>query len=184
MVFWNKNIAWIGNIILNWIFLIIIISMIYRILFYTFFRSINFKKRYSDILHQLYSTHDELLKNYEKMSSINDILNKISEIQKYIKNLQKYRKIWTYTSTKTGIFYMELYIRKEISFIQELMIDLRSDLSGNMREKQEVLTKAKSEVEKNLTGTPELLEVSEVQKLRLDRQIEQFEVLQKRLISL
>ncbi len=63
------------------------------------------------------------------------------------------------------------------------LTDLRSDLATRLAEQQQILEWAKSEVEKNITGTPELLAVSEAQKIRLDRQIEQFEELQRVLVK-
>ena len=53
-----------------------------------------------------------------------------------------------------------------------------------IKEQRNKILNSKSDIEKNITGTPELLAVSEAQKLRLDKQIEQFEELQKRLLSL
>jgi hypothetical protein len=61
-------------------------------------------------------------------------------------------------------------------------MNLRSDLATRLTEQRSTLESAKTEVEKNITGTPELLAVSEAQQLRLDRQIEQFEELQRVLV--
>lgn len=69
-----------------------------------------------------------------------------------------------------------------MQFILEQLLDLRSDLATRLTEQQQILESAKTEVEKNITGTPELLAVSELQKERLDRQIEQFEELQRVLV--
>ncbi len=62
-------------------------------------------------------------------------------------------------------------------------MNLRSDLATRLTEQQQILESAKTEVEKNITGTPELLAVSEAQQVRLDRQIEQFEELQRVLVK-
>lgn len=70
-----------------------------------------------------------------------------------------------------------------VTFLQSILTDLRSDLATRLTEQQQILESAKSEVEKNMVGTPELLAVSEAQKLRLDRQIEQFEELQRVLVK-
>ena len=63
------------------------------------------------------------------------------------------------------------------------LTDLRSDLATRLAEQRSVLESAKTEVEKNITGTPELVAVSEAQQVRLDRQIEQFEELQRVLVK-
>lgn len=85
------------------------------------------------------------------------------------------------TSLKNSILQCQEEI---INWLQRVITDINSDLKIRIIQEAEILKQAKSEVSKNLTGTLELLEVSKTQKLRLDRQIEQFEELQKRLISL
>lgn len=77
---------------------------------------------------------------------------------------------------------MDNLILSTIQWIYPLILDLRSDLATRLTEQQQILEWAKSEVVRNITGTPELLAVSEVQKARLDRQIEQFEELQRVLV--
>jgi phage shock protein A len=72
--------------------------------------------------------------------------------------------------------------RKIVLWVLLVLTDLRSDLATRLTEQKQSLESAKTEVEKNITGTPELLAVSEAQKLRLDRQIEQFEELQRVLV--
>lgn len=68
--------------------------------------------------------------------------------------------------------------------IMKILKDLQTQVKIQMNIQEGKLKQAKYEVEKNLKGTSELLRVSEAQKLKIDRQIEQFEELQKRLISL
>ena len=70
-----------------------------------------------------------------------------------------------------------------INYITKLLLKLRSDLQIRLDEQQKVLESAKSEVEKNIHWTTELDYVSELQKARLDRQIEQFEELQRVLVK-
>ena len=52
-----------------------------------------------------------------------------------------------------------------------------------MTHQQSILQSTKTEVEKNIHGTTELDQVSELQRARLDRQIEQFEELQRVLVK-
>ena len=76
----------------------------------------------------------------------------------------------------------ELLLQELPVAIVTILTDLRSDLATRLTEQQQILESAKTEVEHNITGTPELLAVSDTQKLRLDRQIEQFEELQRVLV--
>ena len=71
-----------------------------------------------------------------------------------------------------------------LSNLIKYLTDLRSDLATRLTEQQQILEWAKSEIEHNITGTPELIVVSELQKARLDRQIEQFEELQRVLVRI
>lgn len=69
-----------------------------------------------------------------------------------------------------------------ISLSSMILMELRSDLQFQLREQQKTLEWAKLEIEKYLVGSQKILKISELQKIRLDRQIEQFEKLQQRLI--
>lgn len=77
---------------------------------------------------------------------------------------------------------INMYLQKNISDLMNFLIDLRSDLASRLTEQRQILESAKTEVEENITGTPELIAVSELQKTRLDRQIEQLEELQRVLV--
>ncbi len=63
------------------------------------------------------------------------------------------------------------------------MNDLRFDLALHLTEQQNILESAKSEVSKHISWTTESNQVSELQRARLDRQIEQFEELQRVLVK-
>ncbi len=89
-------------------------------------------------------------------------------------------------SAKETINYQELihkFYKYEFDFMFEILTDLRSDLSIRLAEQKKNLESAKSEVEKNIVWTTELNQVSGLQRARLDRQIEQFEELQKVLVK-
>jgi hypothetical protein len=88
------------------------------------------------------------------------------------------------------LFYSEVIYKEQIHIITtelilliEYLTDLRSDLTIRLAEQQKTLEQAKSEVEQNIHGTSELNQVSELQSARLDRQIEQFEELQRVLVK-
>ncbi len=71
----------------------------------------------------------------------------------------------------------------ETEVVKNILKDLRSDLSIRLAEQSRLIQLAKSELEKRLHWSPEITDVSEIQKVRLDRQIEQFEELQKVLVK-
>lgn len=71
----------------------------------------------------------------------------------------------------------------EVEVMKWLLIDLRSDLQIRLNEQQKILESARSEFTDNIRWSSELAEVSELQKVRLDKQIEQFEELQKILVK-
>jgi MFS family permease len=74
------------------------------------------------------------------------------------------------------------FFEKECTYIVSVLTDLRSDLTIRLAEQQKTLEQAKSEVEQTIKGTTDLNQVSELQQARLDRQIEQFEELQRVLV--
>ena len=71
------------------------------------------------------------------------------------------------------------FYRYEFEFIISILTNLRSDLQIRLNEQKESLEWARSEVESNIKWSNNLEQVSEIQKIRLDRQIEQFEELQR-----
>lgn len=91
-------------------------------------------------------------------------------------------KIWKHIQINTGDLFQDFFY-KECSFIYTILKDLHSDLSIRLAKQQKVLESAKWEVEKNIKWTTDLNQVSELQKARLDKQIEQFEELQRVLVK-
>jgi len=75
-------------------------------------------------------------------------------------------------------------IPETYKWLKAILTYLRSDLSIRLAEQQSTLESAKSEVEKNITWTTELNQVSELQLARLNRQIEKFEELQRVLVKI
>lgn len=121
-------------------------------------------------------------KKIKDTQNIDEILIKLRECEKLMRKMKNLRILFFWnTSLKNSILQCQEEI---INWLQRVITDINSDLKIRIIQEAEILKQAKSEVSKNLTGTLELLEVSKTQKLRLDRQIEQFEELQKRLISL
>lgn len=142
----------------------------------------------------------ELFLTIKPLDKINILEIKINQIQKFMRKLFIFRKL-SFGSVITISKYNEInidslfkyFFNKECEFIAVILNNLRSDLQIRLREQQQALEQAKSEVEK-LKQTPlaplltggfgkELNQVSELQQARLDWQIAQFEELQKVLIK-
>ena len=113
------------------------------------------------------------MRSLKKLEQINDIKNKLTFTYKVIKIL----------ISKSILKQFIDYTDAQFNGILDTILNLRSDLATRLTEQQQILESAKSEVEKNISGTPELIAVSEAQKTRLERQIEQFEELQKVLVK-
>jgi hypothetical protein len=111
-----------------------------------------------------------------------NILEIIQSIHALILKLKKYKIIFWIIYARWFRERLNNILEIEYTFLLNILTDLRSDLVTRLAEQRSALESAKTEVEKNITGTPELLAVSEAQKLRLDRQIEQFEELQRVLV--
>ena len=127
------------------------------------------------ILEGIIAINSTLKQDQDKPRDIPTILNSIQQTYKatnWILHFQKFSK---------GSSLYGLYI-SECEYILNILSVLRSDLATRLTEQQQILKSAKTEVEENITGTPELIAVSEAQQVRLDRQIEQFEELQQVLV--
>ena len=140
-----------------------------------------FQKKSSRILN-----YTKYVRRLEKLCKSRILeINEILEIAKqaYIL-LYKFIELW---DKQKGLRYEDtnitLFVKDQSLKIVRILTDLRSDLALRLTEQQKTLKSAKSEVEKNISWTPELNGVSELQKARLDRQIEQFEELQKVLVE-
>ena len=125
--------------------------------------------------------HKEISYNIDSLKSINSILNKTENINLLQNKLYRMRFLISILDYRNSREFSRV-TTASLKWCIVILTDLRSDLATRLTEQRSVLESAKTEVEKNITGTPELLAVSEAQKLRLDRQIEQFEELQRVLV--
>ncbi|MBX9809777.1 hypothetical protein K2X92_05295 [Candidatus Gracilibacteria bacterium] len=116
------------------------------------------------------------------IQSIDAIIEKTSEIKELQKTLQR-SQIFLSIFTKNIVPFFSSLMKDTDKWVLSILINLRSDLSIRLTEQQKSLKSAKSEVEENIQGTTELDQVSELQKTRLDKQIEQFEELQRVLVK-
>lgn len=124
--------------------------------------------------------HESIYSDIEKTQDIDEIVSKVSEIFLLQKRLLKIFNILKTINSWSLQIYSKI-IEESSKWILYILSDLSSDLSVKITQQQILIKKGESEVDKNLSWTPELLAVSEAHKLRLDRQIEQFEELKKRL---
>ena len=151
----------------------------FSILAYQWIKSINiFERLKKDMLTLFYFYKESSQK--VGIKDIDDILKqsqKIKSIISLIINMGRLKFIFSDTSKEQ----IKPLVSIAISLSSMILIELRSDLQFQLREQQKTLEWAKLEIEKYLVGSQEILKVSELQKIRLDRQIEQFEKLQQRL---
>jgi hypothetical protein len=114
----------------------------------------------------------------------NDMLV-IDNIDKILKNISSlYREFCTLVKyQKSDALFSKFWFKYQLDYFLFILSDLRSDLTIRLAEQQKTLEKAKNEIEQNIKWTSKLNQVSELQRARLDRQIEQFEELQRVLVK-
>ena len=119
---------------------------------------------------------------WSSIDNIEHILWKSKYIYKYLQLLRWFQKMKYFFNNSSQLRLRELE-NFVINTIYSILTDLRSDLSIRLAEQQKILESAKWEVSENIKWTTELAQVSELQKARLDKQIEQFEELQRVLVK-
>ncbi|MBP9779864.1 hypothetical protein KBD33_04575 [Candidatus Gracilibacteria bacterium] len=146
-------------------------------------------KEINKALHEEEFQTDKIEMIYEKIGTIYGIITKLHSFK--ILKPEKFR------IEKKGELIdiskeFENFLQNELLFLVNYISDLRSDLSIRLAEQKNLLEGAKGEVEKieqtplpPLSGGLEtgLMQVSELQKSRLDKQIKQFEELQRVLVK-
>jgi hypothetical protein len=150
-------------------------------------------KNYEFAAHAI-KLNKDLIESYDKISTMDYILQKTEHILQVTDSILSMRNIkfpaifnilgYKHLAWKLVLdwIYWEGLVG-EINFLWKILTDLRSDLNIRLTEQQMVLESAKSEVDSNIKWTTELEQVSELQKIRLDKQIEQFEELQRVLVK-
>lgn len=124
----------------------------------------------------------------KKLSKINTIyineINYVEKTEQILLKLIEIKKIMNYImSFNLWYFIWKEILQVQIDYLLMVISDLRSDLALRLTEQQNLLEYAKSEVSENIKWTTELESISELQKVRLDKQIEQFEELQRVLVK-
>jgi hypothetical protein len=111
---------------------------------------------------------DTILKQSQKVKWIISFIMTIERLKFIFSDASK-EKIKTLVSIVISLGYM-------------ILMGLRSNLTLHLTEQKKNLQSAKLEIEENLVGNEEVFKASEMQKIRIDKQIQQFEKLQQRLI--
>ncbi len=132
-------------------------------------------------LQELINTNETLQEWIINSDSLDIILHKIKNIYDFLYTLKTSNRIRK-NSVDHRLISNDL-LSEQLSYFFIILTDLRSDLTLRLKEQQKVLEGARSEVEANIWWTKWLEEVSELQKVRLDKQIEQFEELQRVLVK-
>jgi TfoX/Sxy family transcriptional regulator of competence genes len=137
--------------------------------------------RYIDGMDVLISELNDII--YIDDSTINEILNHSEALERIFQKAQilKYLSFFWKKEKMRNMF--EGYAYYIENTVLTLLVSLRNQLILRMNEQADILISSKSDVAKNLKGTPELVKVSELQQARLDSQIAEFEKLQKIIVK-
>lgn len=149
-------------------------------LFYSFAKMESY---YKSSTKELTKHNDSLLELTVWINNIDEILNIIEIIWGIMQKIDNRKIIFKIFCNQDAFDIYTRLIKNEIELISTILNELYSDLQLRIAQQQLILEYTKSEVENNITWTTELSNVSELQKIRLDRQIEQFEELQRVLVK-
>lgn len=161
-----------------WIVLLFITNI--AILFYSF---VKMESYYKSSTEELTKHNESLLELTVWINNIDEILNIIEIIWGIMQKIDNRKRIFKIFCNQDAFDIYTRLIKNEIELISTILNELYSDLQLRIAQQQLILEYSKSEVENNITWITELSTVSELQKARLDRQIEQFEELQRVLIK-
>jgi hypothetical protein len=163
------------NIALWWIWTAYIVYLVGQWLIYPFSYAIN------RISQHITDLHHAIGVSISSVQNIDEILGKIDSIKHLYSFLSIYKWAIYYISRS---HYPEFsgILEQTLEWILSILLDLRSDLIVRLAEQQSTLEQAKSEVSEHIHWTTELNQISNLQRVRLDRQIEQFEELQRVLV--
>ena len=112
---------------------------------------------------------------------INVIFSAMRIIQRNLQYFSVFRYVLCFFLSKEWYKKSILKLRNELQFLIESSILLKQRLSWMIQSQKWILEQAKSDIEENITGSVELLNVSEAQQMRIDQQITYFEKLQSKL---
>lgn len=132
----------------------------------------------SNTLEYLITSNKSFLEEKNRTESISEILTLTSTILTLVNKL-RYLRYFVYLFYNSSLTSFNKINTSQVQLVLSTLISLRSDLQLRLTEQLSTLEQAKSEVSTHIQWTNVLNQVSELQKARLDRQIEQFEELQR-----
>jgi len=190
VVLWYIMLNFEGKHFPGWDFWLLIFSIgIPSITFFSFYNSRNLMtlmvnpllRSIKLISNAIIEAHEDIYNNIELIENIDEILiktNKIHELQNRLSKMRFFVFIFSPRNWKefTETIYQSLF------WCIEILANLRSDLWYILQEQTSTLEKAKSSLSTHVHWTTELNQVSELQRARLDKQIGQFEELQRVLV--
>ncbi len=141
------------------------------------------RESYKKITASIRENSSKLYENYSSLCEIEDILEYSNNLYSYLESIKDYRKMSEKALSPLAQRYLKEYIVESIKFALVVLRDIYDDMKIGLKKKRYLLLGAKSSLS-SVSWTPELTQVSEIQRTRLDRQIEQFEALQRILTKI
>lgn len=126
--------------------------------------------------------HEKLQDTLTIQEDISWIIILIHEIKENIRRIQIILK-FHFLFSDSGKSKLKKIWLLSTDIALSILSNLRSDLQARIDEQQQSLEQAKSEVSEHIHWTTELNQISNLQRVRLNRQIEQFEELQRVLMK-
>ncbi len=171
-------IAWLSWSFWSSIILLIFASILVSPLYYFIFKLIQYRQKRKNL--QIIKEVNSLIKNTFKTEE--DIINILNLTEKTADALKKALSLGL-NKKKNDPKSTRIYYENQVLFFYLILSNLRSDLQIHLEKQEKLLESAKLEVSENIHWTSELAQVSELQKMRLDKQIGQFEELQRVLVK-
>lgn len=112
---------------------------------------------------------------------IDIIISAMKVIQRNLQYFSVFRYVMYFLLSQEGYEKSIHKLKNELQFLIEFTILLKQRLLQMIEVQKWILEHAKSDIEENITGSVELLKVSEAQQIRIDQQITYFEKLQSKL---
>ncbi len=182
---WNQIIAlWIIWSIISLITIMLAPIIIIMLSIYCYYQ-LSILRNINRILFQEIPNEIEIsLLFYNSDKSYTTLIDVLEEINNNINKVINIRKTSTYLKLNNEFeWIIEKYIKAVYTDIRIIISLIKKELQADIKQKEEETKWAKMEIEIAIMWTTELNQVSELQRARLDKQIEQFEELQRALVK-
>lgn len=165
--------------------MLILLGFIYWMLYMVFIDGFVYKKLWNILFKE---KSKKILQYTQQINILEQLCNqKIQDLDEIYKVSQTcYSMLCEFMDLKNqgnAQFKIFRFMKEQLAIINTILTDLRYDLQNRINQQKQLLESAKSEALDNIKWTTELEQVSELQRIRLDKQIKQFEELQKILIK-